>query len=56
LSCAAAGGYEAVVRLLLEKGAEPDSKDMFGRTPLSLAAERGHRTVVQLLKSASKSR
>jgi ankyrin repeat protein len=38
-----------VVRLLLEKGAEPDSKDNGGRTPLSWAAKRGHEAVVRLL-------
>jgi ankyrin repeat protein len=33
LSWAAENGHEAVVKLLLEKGAEPDSKDKYGRTP-----------------------
>ncbi|KAH0551748.1 hypothetical protein GP486_007034 [Trichoglossum hirsutum] len=34
-------GHEAVVKLLLEKGAELESKDpYYGQTPLSLAAER----------------
>ena len=28
-------GHEAVVKLLIEKGAELDSKDNDGRTPLS---------------------
>jgi ankyrin repeat protein len=37
------------VKLLLEKGAELESKDTSGRTPLSLAAGRGHEAVVQLL-------
>jgi ankyrin repeat protein len=40
-----------VVRLLLEKGADPGSKDGSGRTPLSLAAENGHEKVLELLKS-----
>jgi hypothetical protein len=50
LSWAAEGGYEAVVKLLLEKGAEIEAgDDIFGRTPLSLAAEGGHEAVVKLL-------
>jgi ankyrin repeat protein len=44
------------VRLLLEKGAEPDSKDSDGQTPLSWATSRRHEAVVRLLKLASKSR
>ena len=39
---AAERGQEAVVKLLLEKGAEADSKDEGGRTPLSYAAEEGY--------------
>ena len=43
-------GNERVVRQLLEKGADVDSKDSwYGRTPLSWAAERGHEAVVRLL-------
>jgi ankyrin repeat protein len=38
-----------VVKLLLEKGAELELKDNYGRTPLSLAAETGHEAVVRLL-------
>jgi len=34
---------------ILEKGAELDSKDRRGRTPLSWAAENGHEAVVKLL-------
>jgi hypothetical protein len=44
-----ASAHEAVVRLLLEKGAERDSKDNNGRTPLSRAAMMGHEAVVRLL-------
>ena len=39
------------MKLLLEKGAEPNSKDKYGRTPLYLAAENGHEAVVKLLTS-----
>ena len=42
-------GHEAVVKLLLEKGAELETKDDNGRTPLSWAAENGHEAVVKLL-------
>jgi len=38
------------VKLLLEKGAELETKDeYYGRTPLSWAAENGHEAVVKLL-------
>jgi len=37
------------VRLLLEKGVDPDSKDTYGRTPLSSAAGSRHEAVVKLL-------
>jgi len=45
----AAKGHEAVVKLLLEKGAELEAKDWGGRTPLSHAAEKRHEAVVKLL-------
>jgi ankyrin repeat protein len=38
-----------VVKLLLEKGAELESKDKYGRTPLSYVAWNGHEAVVKLL-------
>jgi hypothetical protein len=50
LSWAAENGHEAVVALLLEKGAELESKDnIYGETPLSWAAANGHEAVVALL-------
>ena len=36
------------MKLLLEKGAEVNNKDNFGRTPLSLATERGHSEITKL--------
>ena len=47
-SLAAENGHEAVMKLL-EKGAELDSEDRRGQTPLSLAAEKGHEAEVKLL-------
>jgi ankyrin repeat protein len=38
-----------VVKLLLEEGAEPDSKIEYGQTSLSWAAGKGRRAVVKLL-------
>ena len=47
---AAWNGHEAVVKLLLERGAELETKDNdSGRTPLLWAAWNGHEAVVKLL-------
>ena len=43
LSWAAVNGHEAMVKLLLEKGAELESKEYGGRTPLSLGCREGAR-------------
>ena len=55
LSWAAENGHETVVKLLLEKGAEPESKDNYGRTSLSYigwwVARRRRAAVVKLLTS-----
>lgn len=50
-------GNEGVVKLLLEKGADIDSRDKNGKTPLSAAAQFWHDGVVKLLleKGAKKS-
>jgi ankyrin repeat protein len=43
-------GAQAVVKLLLEKGADLESKDTkYSQMPLSWAAEREHKAVVKLL-------
>ena len=43
-------GHEAVVKLLLHKeGVDPDSKSIYGRTPLSWAAVEGREVVAKLL-------
>jgi ankyrin repeat protein len=50
VNLAAANGHEAVVKVLLEKGAELESKDeTWSQTPLSWAANNGHEAVVKLL-------
>ena len=50
LSWAAMNGHEVVVKLLLDKGAELETKDTeYRRTPLSYAARSGHEAVVKLL-------
>jgi hypothetical protein len=42
-------GGEVVITLLLEKGADVESEDNHGWTPLSLAAENGHEAVIKPL-------
>ncbi|PVH69381.1 hypothetical protein DL98DRAFT_439187 [Cadophora sp. DSE1049] len=55
LSWAAAKGYEAVVKLLLERNdVDVDSRDNIGQTPLSLAAEYGHQIIAKLLLDTGK--
>ena len=50
LQVASVGGHEQIVRLLLDwDGVQADSKDKFGRTPVSWAASSGHEKVVRLL-------
>jgi len=48
-SHAAAGGHEAVVRLLIAHGADVSAENNDGGTPLNLAQGRGHQGVVRLL-------
>ncbi|KAF4466642.1 Pfs NB-ARC and Ankyrin domain [Fusarium albosuccineum] len=42
-------GYEAIVQMLLDKGAAIEAADRFSRTSLSYAAEKGHEAIVQML-------
>ncbi|KAH2748107.1 hypothetical protein KXW10_007083, partial [Aspergillus fumigatus] len=42
-------GHEAVIKQLLEKGADLESKDQYGQTPLSWAAKHGHEAEMQQL-------
>ncbi|KAF3147187.1 hypothetical protein TWF703_000027 [Orbilia oligospora] len=50
LWCAAKNGHEAVVKLLVDRGADMEAKDNYEMTPLQCAAENGHEAVVKLLK------
>jgi ankyrin repeat protein len=49
LSWASAKGRADVVKLLLKKGSNADSRSKYDRTPLSYAAENGHEVVVRML-------
>ncbi|KAI1734173.1 ankyrin repeat-containing domain protein [Xylaria scruposa] len=49
LSWAAEDGNEAIVRILLDRGANTQSKDGYGRTPLSYASWAGHKAVAKML-------
>lgn len=48
---AAVSGQVKVVKILLEKGADPDAVDIYGRKPLDSAAVYGHFEVMKMLKS-----
>lgn len=47
------GGHASVVKLLLNHGASPDVRG-FGGTPLDIAEKNGFTTIVEMLKSHSK--
>jgi ankyrin repeat protein len=49
LHCSACWGHEELVGLLLEQGAQANSRDVLCRTPLMLACEKGQVDVVRLL-------
>ena len=52
LMAAAAGGQEAMVRMLLQRGASVNLQDSLGSTALMGAALNGHTTTVQALLDA----
>ena len=52
LLAATAGGQEAMVRRLLQRGASVNLQDSLGATVLMLAAFNGHTTIVQVLLDA----
>ena len=49
LHVAAKNGHGAIVRLLLERGADVSAKNILTNTPLHAAAAEGHALIVQLL-------
>ncbi|XP_073329538.1 uncharacterized protein ankrd50l isoform X2 [Pagrus major] len=51
LSIAAQEGHANIVAMLLERGANPDHMDKYGRTPVKVAGKRGHFRSVRLLES-----
>lgn len=52
LHCAAFNGHEAVVALLLEKGAKLEEKDKQGYYPIHLSVSRGHVAITEQLLAA----
>lgn len=53
LSYAAENGHESIVRLLLEKNADPYLEDAYKKTPLWYSAENGHESAVRQLLAAN---
>ncbi len=49
LMSAAKGGHIEIVKLLLDKGADPSTRDTSGKTALDYAIEKKNDAVVQLL-------
>ena len=52
LMFAAYGGHDAVVRLLLEKGATPNLKDANGASAVDWASQGGHEAIATVLTKA----
>lgn len=51
LSIAAQEGHTNIVAMLLERGANTDHIDKYGRSPVKVAAKHGHFHIVRLLES-----
>uniref|UniRef100_A0A3Q1EJA5 Ankyrin repeat domain 50-like n=1 Tax=Acanthochromis polyacanthus TaxID=80966 RepID=A0A3Q1EJA5_9TELE len=51
LSIAAQVGHVNIVGMLLERGANPDHIDKYGRSPVKVAGKHGHFNIVRLLES-----
>ena len=52
LACFSYNADPQIVRMLLDRGADPTAKSQQGRTPLELARERGYEDVARLLVQA----
>jgi ankyrin repeat protein len=52
LHAAADGGHLELVRLLLERTADPDLRNLDGQSPADYARSRGYRHIVDLLTGA----
>ncbi|KAK6504786.1 hypothetical protein TWF481_006725 [Arthrobotrys musiformis] len=52
LCCAAEGGYDDIVEILLQVGVNPNGSDKYGQTALMFAASHNHPKVIQLLIDA----
>ncbi|XP_037345133.2 ankyrin repeat domain-containing protein 50 [Pungitius pungitius] len=51
LSISAQVGHANIVAMLLERGANPNHMDKYGRTPIKVARKHGHLNIVRLLES-----
>lgn len=51
---AASNGHVEALKLLLEKGADVDVKDMYGKNALELAERNGHDVCVEILREAAR--
>ncbi|KAI1885208.1 hypothetical protein AGOR_G00217810 [Albula goreensis] len=51
LCIAAQEGHTELVAVLLERGADPEHADRYGRNPVKVAGKRGHTRIVRLLES-----
>lgn len=51
LSIAAQEGHDSIVRMLLERGANPNHLDKYGRSPVKVAGKHAHFNIVRFLES-----
>ena len=54
LSCAATGGWNEIVKIFLESGADADKAMSDGGTPLFVAFAKGHLEIVKCLVKVGK--